>query len=50
MIEKISEENLICSRSPKTSLKGGKMRTTQKTIRDIWGPDVSKNGPKVDQF
>ena len=50
IIEKISEENLICNRSSKTSLKGGKMRTTQKTIRDIWGPDVSKNGPKVDQF
>ena len=46
IIDEISEENLICGLSPKISLRKGRMRATQRTIRDIWGPDVSKYGPK----
>ena len=48
IIDKISDENLICEDNPKSSLKKEKMRTIQRTIRDIWGPDVSKGGPKED--
>ena len=48
IIEKISDENLICGDNSKSSLKKEKMRTIQRTLRDIWGPDVLKVGPKED--